>query len=157
MNTVTCMSVCDSIDGVWINGFIDHLYTHSELPVNTALSLISTLHKSLHAKSTPAWSVFTSHSLVTASNSEDSSAPCAQVLSSQPPVQNSKSKLLYDWRFTANQFLLATTPRWPRPEVPPPQLNPWGNSPHVTSSLTRRWVCLLWTCLAFRQVYISHI
>jgi hypothetical protein len=32
-----------------------------------------------------------------------------------------------------------------------------GNSPYVTSSLTRRWVCLLWICLAIRQVYISHI
>jgi hypothetical protein len=26
---------------------------------------------------------------------------------------------------------------------PPPQLNSCGNSPYVTSSLTRRWVCLL--------------
>jgi hypothetical protein len=32
-----------------------------------------------------------------------------------------------------------------------------GNSPYVTSSLTRRWVCLLWICLTFRQVYISDI
>jgi hypothetical protein len=32
-----------------------------------------------------------------------------------------------------------------------------GSSPYVTSSLTRRWVCLLWICLVFRQVYISHI
>jgi hypothetical protein len=37
------------------------------------------------------------------------------------------------------------------------QLNSCGNSPYVTSSLTRRWVCLLWISLAFRQVYISHI
>jgi hypothetical protein len=37
------------------------------------------------------------------------------------------------------------------------QLNPCGHSPYVTSSLTRRWVCLLLICLAFRQVYISHI
>jgi hypothetical protein len=36
-------------------------------------------------------------------------------------------------------------------------LSSCGNSPYVTSSLTRRWVCLLWICLAFRQVYISHI
>jgi hypothetical protein len=36
------------------------------------------------------------------------------------------------------------------------QLNPCDISPYVTSSLTRRWVCLLWICLAFRQVYISH-
>jgi hypothetical protein len=38
-----------------------------------------------------------------------------------------------------------------------PQLNPCDISPYVTSSLTRKWVCLLLICLAFRQVYISHI
>jgi hypothetical protein len=37
------------------------------------------------------------------------------------------------------------------------QLNLCDNSPYVTSSLTRRWVCLLWICLAFRQVYVSNI
>jgi hypothetical protein len=37
------------------------------------------------------------------------------------------------------------------------QLNPYGHSPYVTTSLTRGWVCLLWICLAFRQVYVSHI
>jgi hypothetical protein len=36
------------------------------------------------------------------------------------------------------------------------QLNSCGNSPYVTSSLTRRWVCLLRMCLAFRQAYISY-
>jgi hypothetical protein len=45
----------------------------------------------------------------------------------------------------------------PRPEIISPQLNPCDVSPYVTSSLTRRWDCLLWICLAFRQVYISHI
>jgi hypothetical protein len=30
-------------------------------------------------------------------------------------------------------------------------LNSSGNSPYVKSSLTRRWVCLLWIRLAFRQ------
>jgi hypothetical protein len=37
------------------------------------------------------------------------------------------------------------------------QLNPCGHSPYVTFSLTRGRVCLLWICLAFRQVYVSHI
>jgi hypothetical protein len=36
------------------------------------------------------------------------------------------------------------------------QLNFRSTSPYVTSSLTR-WVCLLRICLAFYQVYISHI
>jgi hypothetical protein len=29
------------------------------------------------------------------------------------------------------------------------QLNPYGHNPCVTSSLRRRWACLLWICLAF--------
>jgi hypothetical protein len=62
-----------------------------------------------------------------------------------------ESELLYNW-FIANQIIL----------VPSPlrittralfffflQLNPSGHSPYATSSLMRRWVCLLWTCLAF--------
>jgi hypothetical protein len=36
-------------------------------------------------------------------------------------------------------------------------LNPCGHSPYVTSYLTRGWVRLLWICLTFCQVYISHI
>jgi hypothetical protein len=32
------------------------------------------------------------------------------------------------------------------------QLNPYSNSSYVTSFLTRRWVCLLWICLAFRKI-----
>jgi hypothetical protein len=35
-----------------------------------------------------------------------------------------------------------------------PQLNPCGIRPYVTSSLTRRWVCLLWICLAC--VHFAH-
>jgi hypothetical protein len=45
-----------------------------------------------------------------------------------------------------------------QPEFPPPpQLNPCGHSPYVTSSLTRRWVCLSWIGLAFlSSVCIAH-
>jgi hypothetical protein len=67
-------------------------YTHhSELQVTTALSLISTIHKSpKHLLSLfPACCVFIGRSLAMAYNSGDSSASSAQVLSSQPPVQNS--------------------------------------------------------------------
>jgi hypothetical protein len=70
---------------------------------------------------------------------------------------SSKSKLLYDWRFTANQFVFSSTPLRLTTRIFSPQLSPLDISPYVTSSLTRRWVCLLWICLAFRQVYISHI
>jgi hypothetical protein len=53
-----------------------------------------------------------------------------------------ESQLLYDWRFTANQFVL----------VPSPlrltarfffQLNTCAHSPYATSSLRRGWVCRL--------------
>jgi hypothetical protein len=70
--------------------------------------------------------------------------------------KKSKLKLLYDWRFTANQFVLAWGPLRPTTRIFF-QLNTSDNSPCVTSSLTRRWVCLLWIRLAFREVYVSHI
>jgi hypothetical protein len=63
----------------------------------------------------------------------------------------SESELLYNWRFNANQFILApsllrlTTTVF----VFFLQLNPYGHNTCVTSSLTRGWVCLLWICLAF--------
>jgi hypothetical protein len=62
--------------------------------------------------------------------------------------QKSKSKLLYDWQVTANQFVLAPsslrlTTRYFF------QLNPCGFIPYVTSSLACRWVCLLWIGFAF--------
>jgi hypothetical protein len=44
----------------------------------------------------------------------------------------SKSKLLYDWRFTANQFVLATNPLRPTTSIYF-QLNPSSHSPYVTS------------------------
>jgi hypothetical protein len=36
-------------------------------------------------------------------------------------------------------------------------LNRCDHSPYVTFSLTRRWISILWTCLAFCQVHVSHI
>jgi hypothetical protein len=70
-NTLTCMSDYRRGFGLDI-GFIDH-YTHdSELQAITPPPLISTLYKSLaHTLSFPACYVFTSRSLVTASNSGD--------------------------------------------------------------------------------------
>jgi hypothetical protein len=93
--------VCDYRRG--LHWWMDLLttYTHnSELQAITAPSLISTIHKT-PAKPFPACCVFTSYSLSTASNSGDSSASHAEVLSSQPPAKDStdslsKSKLLYN-------------------------------------------------------------
>jgi hypothetical protein len=68
------------------------IYTYeSELQAVTAPPLIPTTHKpSQHPLSLfPACCVFTRRSLATASKSGDSSASRAQVLCSQPPVQNS--------------------------------------------------------------------
>jgi hypothetical protein len=56
-------------------------YAHdSELQAIITLSLITTLYKSLHAKSSPVCSVFTSRYLVTNLNNGDSSASVATPL-----------------------------------------------------------------------------
>jgi hypothetical protein len=73
------------IDG--IIGLLIICTHHSELQAITALLIIST--SSALAKSLPAHCVLTSRSLTTAPNNGDFSAFRAQVLLSQPPVQNS--------------------------------------------------------------------
>jgi hypothetical protein len=52
----------------------------------------------------------------------------------------SESELLYDWRFTANLFVLAPSPLRVTARIFY-QLNTCGPSPYITSSLTRGWVC----------------
>jgi hypothetical protein len=61
----------------------------------------------------------------------------------------SESQLLYDWRFTANQFFLAPSPLKITTRNFFFQLNPCGHNPYVTSSLTRAWVSPLWVGLTF--------
>jgi hypothetical protein len=65
-----------------VNRFIDHIKHHLELQVITALPLTSTLYKSpQHLLNIfPACCVFNSRSLVMASNSVDSSASHAHVI-----------------------------------------------------------------------------
>jgi hypothetical protein len=102
------------------------------------------------------FSDFTSRCLVAASN-----GGCPLPLGSRivPDLSyqllthhNSKSKLFYDWRFSANQFVLApsslrlTTSNFF-------QLNPCGHSPHVTS-LMRGRVCRLQLLLALTSAVI---
>jgi hypothetical protein len=55
----------------------------------------------------------------------------------------SESEYLYDWRFTPNQFVLATSPLRLTTIIFIFQLHTCGYSPYVTSSLTRWWVCRL--------------
>jgi hypothetical protein len=71
---VTCMwGVCRRGCDSWMA--LLTTYTHdSELQIAIALSLIFTLYKSLQAKSSPSYSVFTRRCLVTALNSGNFSA-----------------------------------------------------------------------------------
>jgi hypothetical protein len=69
----------------------------------------------------------------------------------------SKLKLHNDWRFTAMQFCLGVKALETHDQRFCFQLNPCGKNPYVISSVTRWRVCLLWICLAFHQVYVSHI
>jgi hypothetical protein len=55
----------------------------------------------------------------------------------------SESEPLYDWRFTAKQFVLATSPLRLTTSNSIFQLNTSGYSPYVASSLTRGCVCRL--------------
>jgi hypothetical protein len=75
------------IDGVWIGELDLKTYTHhSELQVITALSLISTLHKSL-AQAKSSQSAFTSRFMVTDLNNEDSpSSVLKSLLSGEYPA-----------------------------------------------------------------------
>jgi hypothetical protein len=59
----------------------------------------------------------------------------------------SESELLYDWRFTTNQFVLATSPlKFTTSNFF--KLNTCFHSPYATSFLTRGWVCHLQLLLA---------
>jgi hypothetical protein len=66
----------------------------------------------------------------------------------------SESDLLYDWMFTANQFVLATSPLRPTTGIFIFQVNTCGCSPYVTSSLTRGWVCRLQLLLILASAFI---
>jgi hypothetical protein len=66
----------------------------------------------------------------------------------------SESRLLYDWRFTAIQFVLATSPLRLKTSSFIFQHNTCGYSPHVTSSLTTGWVCRLQLLLVLARTVI---
>jgi hypothetical protein len=72
------------------------------------------------------------------------------------PESESESELLYDWQFTANQFVLATSPLRFTTSIYF-QMNTFGHSPYVTSltsSLTRGWVCRLQLLLTLASAVI---
>jgi hypothetical protein len=66
----------------------------------------------------------------------------------------SESKLLSDGRFTANQFVLATSPLRPTTRIVIFQLNTCCYSPYVTFSLTSGWVCRLQLLLVLTSAVI---
>jgi hypothetical protein len=55
-------------------------------------------------------------------------------------LPQSRSEFLYDWRFTAYQFVLAKTHLRSMTRIFIYKLSTWSYSSHVTSSLTRGWV-----------------
>jgi hypothetical protein len=71
-----------------MNIFIYHLYTRlgPTSDYNTTANLQNSQIITALAKTFTAFCIFTSRSLATASNSRDSSASRAQVISSQPPI-----------------------------------------------------------------------
>jgi hypothetical protein len=69
-------------------------------------------------------------------------------------LSESESELLYDWRFTANQFVLAISPLRLTTNNFIFQLNACGYSPYVTSAITRGWVCHLQTLLVLASAVI---
>jgi hypothetical protein len=69
-------------------------------------------------------------------------------------ISESEPELLYDWRFTVSQFVLATSPLRLAANNFIFQLNTCSHSPHVISSLTRGWVYRLLMLLDFASAVI---
>jgi hypothetical protein len=65
--------------------------------------------------------------------------------------------LLYDWRFAANQFVLATSPLGLTARNFIFQLNSCRYSPYVISPLTRGWVCRLQLLLVLASAVILRL
>jgi hypothetical protein len=113
----------------------------------------------IRSKFFPAFCVFTSRSLATASNSGVSSTSRAQVFSSQTPSEN----WLSSESESQSYFTTAGLPPirlswWQIPWVSRPamffQLNTCGHSPYVTPSPTRGLVCRLKLLLALFSVIL---
>jgi hypothetical protein len=127
-------------------GFDDRIYC-------TFIQLVTTVHKSLSdsLSSSSDWtlhgnysdfqlnSVVLRFSLRFESESESES--------------ESDSELLYYWRFTANQFVLVTSPLRLTTTIFF-QLNTCGYRPYVTSSLITGWICRLQILLGLASAVI---
>jgi hypothetical protein len=132
-------------------GFIDHFNTRLVTTLN--YSAIADFHTLI--KSFPACSVFTSSCLVTAPTMTipllPRSSPVWMAAPFQAELKVTLQLAVYRLSFRLGpKTLEAHDQRFF-------QLNTCCSNTYVTFSLTRKWACLLWKCLAFVQVYISHL
>jgi hypothetical protein len=65
-----------------------------------------------------------------------------------------KSELLYDWRFTADQFVLALSPLRPTTSTFFSSTEHLRYIRYVTSSVTRGWICRLQLLLGFASAVV---
>jgi hypothetical protein len=138
----------------WVIGFIDHVQVVSTNNSNTIADFYTSQITIPYAKSSAACSVFTRSFLVTASNNGYSCAFGLKSSLNGGPLPTElffrvqSSELLYDWRFTADRFVLAASPLRATRRIFIFQPNTCGYSPYVTSSLKRGWVRRLQLLLA---------
>jgi hypothetical protein len=136
-------------------------------------SPISTLYKSLlHTRAHQVFSVVTRHFLVTAFTMEIFQLPLSRTLWTAAPsklhilvphksylyrlieyTSDSESKLHYDWRLTANLFVLGLSPLTLMTSDFFFQRNPCLYSPYVTSCLTRGRIYRLQILLALASAH----
>jgi hypothetical protein len=106
---------------------------------------LDTLHEVLHGQS------FIFCYITPSSSTKVNVTPNFTALQSE---SESESELLYDWRFTVNQFVLATSPLRLTTCNFIFQLNTCGYSPYVTSFLTTEWVWRLQLLLVLASAVI---
>jgi hypothetical protein len=110
-----------------------------------------------HAKSFTARNIFTNICLVTAPTMAIPVLPCSSPLWMALPTKETQSQslseLIYDGRFTGNQFVLSPSPLRSAKSIFF-QLSTWGFCPYGTSSLTWGWVCRLQLLLALANAVI---
>jgi hypothetical protein len=78
--------------------------------------------------------------------------------------RETESKLLYDWRFTANQFVLASSPLRLTARFFFSQLNTCGHSPYVTSLCYDRrpvgrlscWQATIWVLRPIFLLFLQY-
>jgi hypothetical protein len=134
-------------------GFIEHFQMVITSDYNTLANSCTRLLTRAHAK--PSQFVFTNRFLITDPNNVLCLLPYWLANSLHlTKLRVRVSDLLYDWRFPANQLVLATSPLRLKISNFIFQLNIYGCSPYVTSSLTRGWVCRLQLLLVLASAVI---